>query len=152
MSGKVKKLSELKLAVFRVLCPGDQYLHEIKKASIRLKERMGDMKHLVNPSVLIGAFKVADYSDDEDGYWIGVQVEEYLDIPEDMITLTIPAQSYVTGMHHGPNHQIMDTYSQLHRWMEANQHDRALYKWHIEIHHSWSDVNKLEIELLDTIE
>lgn len=41
---KVVELSEKKLVGIRVVCPGDEYVNEIPKASIKLKERLNEIK------------------------------------------------------------------------------------------------------------
>ncbi|MEH7526288.1 GyrI-like domain-containing protein [Bacillus sp. JJ1503] len=89
----IKGLDELRLVGFRVLCSGDQYLVEIPKASLRLCERISEIKQVVNPIEQFGAFVVENETADEDGYWVCVEVKEYEDIPTDMVTLTIPPQN-----------------------------------------------------------
>lgn len=65
---KVVELHEMKLVGIRVVCPGDQYVHEIPKASVELKERLQEIREVVKPVRLVGAFIVEDVSEEEDGY------------------------------------------------------------------------------------
>ncbi|MGE8205713.1 GyrI-like domain-containing protein [Heyndrickxia sp. NPDC080065] len=148
----IKELDELKLVGFRVLCSGDQYIFKIPEASLLLSERVNEIKHLVNPLKQFGAFVVENESDDEDGYWVCVEVKEYEDIPIDMVTLTVPPQRYAVIRHQGPNYKIMDAYNDLHTWIEENKYLRLKNKWHIEKFYSWNDTENLDVELLDTIE
>lgn len=90
----VIELSELKLVGFRILCPGEQYVNEIPKATLQLSERISEISNVINPFQQIGAFVVENETDNEDGYWICVEVNEYENIPDDMITLTVPSQRY----------------------------------------------------------
>ncbi|WP_323368613.1 hypothetical protein [Radiobacillus deserti] len=76
MEKKIIELDELKLVGFRVLCPGDQYITEIPKASQKLSERIKEIKQVVNPSLQYGAFVVENQTAEDDGYWVSVQVEE----------------------------------------------------------------------------
>ncbi|MGN7477763.1 GyrI-like domain-containing protein [Solibacillus silvestris] len=148
----IKELGELKLVGFRVLCPGNQYLVEIPKASLMLTERISEIKQAVNPNIQIGAFVVENQTPDEDGYWIGVEVKEYENIPNDMVILTIPPQRYAVLKHTGPNSKIVDAYNDLHNWIEDNDYVRLKNKWHLERFYEWKDTEKVEVDLLDTIE
>lgn len=147
----IKRLPERKLVGFRVLCPGDQYLTEIPKASKQLGERLGEIKNAVNPTMQLGAFVVQTDYKEEDGYWVGAEVSDFEDIPDDMVTLTSPAQYYAVLKHSGPNDKIRDTYYQLHQWIEANGYQRLTDQWHLEIFHDWSDPENIDVELLDTV-
>ncbi|WP_043934751.1 GyrI-like domain-containing protein [Bacillus sp. EB01] len=147
----IKELDELRLVGFRVLCSGKQYLIEIPKASLRLSERISEIKQVVNPIEQFGAFVVENETSDEDGYWVCVEVKEYEDIPTDMVTLTIPPQRYAVMRHKGSNYKIMDAYNDLHKWIEDNNYVRLKNKWHIERFYDWKDTEKVDVELLDTI-
>lgn len=146
------QLSELKLVGFRVLCPGDQYIKEIPKASKQLSDRLGEIKNVVNPSLQYGAFVVETDSNENDGYWVCVEVTGFKEVPEGMVTLTIPSQNYAVIRHCGSNVLIRDTYHLLHQWVESNGYQRLKDKWHLEIFHDWSDPDNLDMELLDTVD
>lgn len=148
----IKKLDELKLVGFRVLCPGNQYLAEIPKASLMLTKRISEIRQVVNPNIQIGAFVVENQTLDEDGYWVAVEVKEYEDIPTDMVTLTIPPQRYAVLKYTGANSKIGDAYNDLHNWIEDNQYVRLKNRWHIERFYEWMDTEKVDVELMDTIE
>ena len=147
----IEELGELKLVGYRVVCEGHQYINEIPKAANLLKDRMKGIDQIIDPSVQYGAFVVDSYSDDEDGYWICVQVKEYNRIPKDMITLTVPPQQYAVKKHIGANTEIRDVYTSLHSWIEANGYVRQLDKWHLERYLNWDDSGNLTIELMDTV-
>lgn len=148
---RIEELKELKLVGFRILCPGDQYASEIPKASNLLNNRLNELTHVKEPSVQIGAFVVENESDEEDGYWICVEVEEYGDIPNGMVALTVPSQTYAVIRHQGANYKIRDSYEDLHQWIEENQYSRQKNTWHIEKFYSWSDITEVDVELFDTI-
>lgn len=150
---RVVHLECKKLVGLRVVCDGDQYVNEIPKASDVLRERLDQIRDVLNPEQMVGAFVVGDCSDEEDGYWVCVEVQEYCEIPNGMVTLTIPAQRYAVIKHIGPNYEIRKTYELLHKWTEEQGFERILNSWHLEI----SDMsmnefkNDIEIELYDTI-
>lgn len=147
----VKTLCEIRLVGFRVLCPGENYLTEIPLASEKLSRRIADIKNVIDPYTLIGAFIVENQTVDDDGYWICVEVKEFNDIPSDMVTLTIPAQKYAVVKFDGPNHDIRSAYKMLHSWAEENKYERAKDTWHLEKFYSWKDVHNIEVELFETI-
>lgn len=124
----VKELSEIKLVGFRVLCTGDQFVNEIPKASLQLSE----ISNVINPLQQIGAFVVENETYNEDGYWICVEVNEFGNIPDDMISLTVLSQRYAVVRHKGPNNEIRDAYNDLHKWIEENNFLRLTNKWHLE--------------------
>ncbi|MBS8263679.1 AraC family transcriptional regulator [Mesobacillus boroniphilus] len=148
---EVKQLPEMKLVGIRVLCPGDQYIIEIPKASKRLSERIDEIANVVNPALQYGAFVVEHSSNEEDGYWVCVEVTEFGGIPDDMVALTIPAQMYAVSRHIGANDKIRQAYNELHQWIEANGYQRLTAKWHLEAFHEWSDPANIDVELLDTV-
>ena len=117
-----------------------------------LTERISEIRQVVNPNIQIGAFVVENQSLDEDGYWVAVEVKEYEDIPTDMVTLTIPPQRYAVLKYTGANNKIVDAYNDLHNWIEDNQYVRLKNRWHIERFYEWMDTEKVDVELMDTIE
>ena len=148
---KIVELDELKLVGFRVLCSGEEYIVEIPKASFRLSERISEIKQVVNPLQQCGAFVVENETVDKDGYWVCVEVKEHEDISSDMVTLTIPSQRYAVTRHKGDNNKIMNTYDELHKWIDDNNYIRLKDKWHLEKFYSWKDVKNVDVELFDTI-
>lgn len=148
---EVKELGEIKLVGLRVLCRGDEYVNEIPKASIELQKRMHEIQQVINPSLQIGAFVVENSTEEEDGYWICVEVKEYEDIPNGMVMLTVPPQKYGTLKHTGANNMIRNSYNSLHEWLEEKGLKRLKDKWHLEIYSSWEDPNNVDVLLLDTV-
>ncbi|MGM0847020.1 MAG: GyrI-like domain-containing protein [Bacillota bacterium] len=146
------EMGQFKIVGFRVLCPGDQYIKEIERASYLLEKGMSEIKHIETPHLQVGAFQVEESTEEEDGYWIGMKVSEYEDVPENMDTLTIPAQAYAVLHYQGSNGEIRQAYKELHTWIEANGLKRLKEKWHLELYHSWKDNDSLSISLCDTVE
>ncbi|MGA4721007.1 GyrI-like domain-containing protein [Fictibacillus nanhaiensis] len=143
---------EMKLVGLRVLCEGDQYIHEIPNASKTLHSQLQSILHVVDPSIQIGAFIVDASTVQEDGYWVCVEVENFENVPAGMMTLTIPPQRYASIQHVGRNDEIKDTYERLHKWIQKNGYVRLLNNWHIEVFYSFNNVDQLKIELYDTIQ
>lgn len=149
---KAKTLDELKLVGYRVLCAGEKYADEIPQASKRLATRLHDMKNVKNSELQYGVFIVDAKTEQEDGYWVMVEVEYFEDIPEEMVTLIIPSQKYAAAKFEGPNKGIFEAYEELHNWSAEQGYERQTEKWHVEIFEAWDDPNNLVVELLDTIE
>lgn len=149
---KVKKIGELKLIGFRVVCPGDQYIIEIPKAAYELKERVHEIQHLINKQVQFGAFIAEDTTGDLDGYWVGMEVERIDVIPPGMVSLTVPPQTYVSTLYHGANDGIRDAYRDMHEWAEINGYERRRDLWHVEKFYRFDSGEQVEVELLDTVE
>lgn len=136
------------------MCEGAQYIEEIPKAARSLNEKIKEIKHVIDSGRHVGAFVVEESSLEEDGYWIGVQVRDYEDIPDGMTTLTIPPQLYATTLHKGPNDQIRTTYADLHKWIDAEGYTRADNRWNLERYHEETgpgNPSDLHVELYDSI-
>ncbi|MCM3594887.1 GyrI-like domain-containing protein [Metabacillus idriensis] len=150
----VKELEEVKIVGYRVVCAGEKYIEEIPKAARSLKERTEEINHVINSGRQVGAFVVEESSPEEDGYWIGVQVSVYKDIPEDMITLTIPPHRYAAILHKGPNAQIRKSYEELHQWIREKGYTRSNKSWNLEfyqIENKPENPENVQVELYDSI-
>ncbi|WP_353049464.1 GyrI-like domain-containing protein [Paenibacillus sp. ISL-20] len=99
-------------------------INEIPKASVELKERLHEIRDVVKPARLVGAFIVEDVTEEEDGYWVCVEVNDMKQVPEGMVSLVIPKQKYAVQRHQGPNYEIRNTYEKLHHWIRENNHER----------------------------
>lgn len=150
---KVVELSEKRLVGIRVVCSGDQYANEIPIASLKLKERLNEIHDVINPAKLVGAFIAGDFSEEEDGYWVCVEVNEIRQVPEGMVSLIVPKQKYAVMRHNGPNYEIRNTYEELHHWIKENHYERLQRAWHLEISDVWGmkDITNIETDLYDTI-
>ncbi|GAE06781.1 hypothetical protein JCM10914_2957 [Paenibacillus sp. JCM 10914] len=128
-------------------------MNEIPKASFKLKERLNEIHDIISPARLVGAFIVGDFSEEEDGYWVCVEVNEIVQVPEGMVSLIVPEQKYAVIRHEGPNYEIRSTYEKLHRWIEGNNLERLQRAWHLEISDEWGikGVHDVEVDLYDTI-
>ncbi|KSU64506.1 transcription activator [[Bacillus] enclensis] len=135
---KVITLQEMKLVGYRVWCAGEEYAEEIPKTSRLIGNRLKEIKKVRNK--------------DEDGYWVAIEVEEFEDIPKDMVTLTIPAQKYARAIYRGSNKRIFDAYDQLHKWESEQGYQRSTDKWNVEIFQSWQNPDQLIVELFDAIQ
>lgn len=150
---KTVVLNEMKLIGIRVVCPGDQYVYEIPKASHALKERLNEIRNVVSPARVVGAFIAGDFTEEEDGYWVCVEVNEVRDVPKGMVSLLVPKQKYAVITHTGTKHEIRNTYELLHKWIKDNGFERIRRSWHLEIAEEWGkkDVGEEHIDLYDTI-
>ncbi|MEN2767904.1 GyrI-like domain-containing protein [Ornithinibacillus xuwenensis] len=148
----IKELGEVKLIGFRVLCGNKDYQEEIHKAACILQERVKEIKHVMNSGRQVGAYIVEDTVPEKDGYWVCVQVSSFQQVPEDMVTLTVPPQKYVTMMHKGPNTLIGKSYEVIHNWMVIKDLKRASYSWKLELYQA-NEINPtdLHVELYDSI-
>ncbi|MRG86087.1 GyrI-like domain-containing protein [Salinibacillus xinjiangensis] len=152
MNKYIKKLEELKLVGFRVVCEGDQYINEIPKAAKRLQDRTSEIQHVLNSGKQVGAFVVEETTPEDEGYWVCVQVEEFAQIPEGMVTLTIPPQKYAAIMHKDSSHLIGQSYETLHKWIAEHGMKRSLRGWNLEFYQSVDPGSaQLEVELCDSI-
>ncbi|MFD2043548.1 GyrI-like domain-containing protein [Ornithinibacillus salinisoli] len=145
------KLQELIIVGFRVQCPGDQYAEKIPKAAKEVTERLHEINHLVQPIKQIGAFKAAESTDDEDGYWVGFEVTKLEDVPTDMTSLTIPEQTYAILPYTGQASGIFGAYAQIHQWNVKNGQERLTNYWSLEIYNDWENPQEVDVLLCDPV-
>lgn len=130
--GRIKELGELKLVGLRVISTGHEYLRDIQKTAKTLNIRMRDIQQILQPENQIGAFIVEETCAEQDGYYVCVQVEDFHQVPKDMITLTIPSQRYAVLIHEGLNNQIKKSFEIIHIWIEDHGYKQLKNKWHLE--------------------
>jgi len=150
---RVVELNGKKLVGLRVVCSGDEYAFEIPKAAVKLKERLNEINDVLSPARLVGAFVVGDFSEEEDGYWVCVEVNKVNHVPEGMVSIEIPAQRYAVVRHTGSHAEIGNTYEDLHKWIANHNFERIHRAWHLEIADEWGHhgLTEFEIDLYDTI-
>ncbi|WP_102028799.1 GyrI-like domain-containing protein [Salirhabdus sp. Marseille-P4669] len=149
---EVIEVGEKKLVGFRVVCEDmTGYGQEIPKASMTLNRRKGEIKQLVEPNKLIGAFKPMETSEEDEGYWVCYEVHDFEDIPKGMVRLTVPAQKYAVLHFKGHASEIFQAYPHLHQWIEENRYKRTPEKWTLEIYSNWKE-NEGHVDLCDPID
>lgn len=141
----IQKRKGLKIIGYRILCAGEDYIIEIPKASRRLAHQFPEEK------IQIGVFIPGACSKDKDGYWIGIEVNEFSSIPEGLVALEIEPQTYAIHTYEGPNNQIRNTYEKMHGWLHSHGFERAMEAWHLEVFHRWKDKENLRVELYETL-
>ncbi|MFD2682631.1 GyrI-like domain-containing protein [Bacillus seohaeanensis] len=147
----VKEIGEKKLVGFRVVCEDMiGYGQEIPKASMSLDRRKDEIMQLVEPVKLIGAFKPMETSEEDDGYWVCYEVHNFEDIPEGMVSLSVPVQKYAVLHFKGCASEIFHVYSHLHQWIEENGYKRKPEKWTLEIYSKWTETED-HVDLCDPI-
>ncbi|WP_028782409.1 GyrI-like domain-containing protein [Thalassobacillus devorans] len=147
----VREFEEKKLVGFRVVCEDMAgYGEEIPKASMALERRKNEMKQLVDPVKLIGAFKAAETTEEDDGYWVCYEVHDFENIPAGMVTLVVPTQKYAVLNFKGHATEIFKVYSHLHQWIEENGFTRVPDKWSLEIYSKWTESEDI-VDLCDPI-
>ncbi|REJ10405.1 AraC family transcriptional regulator [Halobacillus trueperi] len=145
MNNKVEEKEAFTLIGYRVVCDGEDYTVEIPKAAEKLRRRFTDA------DVQVGAFIPGECKEEDDGYWIGVPMDQDTTIPDDMDHLKIEKQTYAMTTYKGSNERIREAYASLHEWMEREGYPRDLEAWHVEVYHSWQDKDQLHMELWETV-
>ena len=145
-------LGQLHLVGIRVRCSGEEYVLQIPLAAKQLEERKEEIANVLNLPYQIGAFVVDASSEEEDGYWVCYQVKKIENVPDGMVTLTVPSQSYAVMKHKGSNKTILHTYEELHSWIEKSDSSRKLDAWHLERFYHYKDTDRIEVDLMDTIQ
>ncbi|MCA0983242.1 GyrI-like domain-containing protein [Halobacillus yeomjeoni] len=150
MSG-IRKMGDKKLVGFRVICASmEGYGQAIPEASMALQRRKDEINQLVEPVKLIGAFKAAETSEQGDGYWVCYEVHEVEEVPEGMVSLVIPANTYAVLNYKGRSSNIHQVYSDLHKWIEEHRYERVPNEWTLEIYTKWTEQED-HVDLCDPV-
>ncbi len=147
----VKEFPKKKLVGFRVVCEDMRgYGKQIPEAYMSLERRKSEIKQLVEPVKLIGAFKAQESSEEDDGYWVCFEVHEFENIPEGMVSLVVPAQKYAVLNFKGHASEIFQVYTHLHKWISENGYERVPGKWSLEIYSKWTE-SEDKVDLCDPV-
>lgn len=148
---RIEEMGEKKLVGYRVVCEGDQYVQEIPKAVQKLNERLDEIKHLIYPLKQIGAFVAQENTAAEDGYWVCFEVSHYEQVPQGMVTLTVPSQTYAIQKYKGKPSAIFHAYESLHNWIYNNGYKRLPNLWSLEIYSQWKEEDVV-VDMCDPIQ
>ncbi|MGP4059518.1 GyrI-like domain-containing protein [Halobacillus sp. H74] len=147
----IREIAKKSLVGFRVVCDDmTDYGQEIPEASLSLVRRKSEIKQLVKPVNLIGAFKAAETTEEDDGYWVCFEVHEFEDIPDGMVKLVVPSQKYAVLNFNGHASEIFKVYTHLHKWIGENGYKRVPEKWSLEIYSKWTE-SEDKVDLCDPI-
>lgn len=124
-------------------------LEDIEGAIIaRLREQLvskvSEIPHRVNNGMML----VQIYPE---GEWtpevafthiVGVEVEQFADVSEEMVAYIVPAGTYLRFAHHGSENNIDETYVAINEWLENEgyNNDREYDMEH------WKDIDKLKLD------
>ncbi|GER67507.1 hypothetical protein BpJC7_29410 [Weizmannia acidilactici] len=90
---------------------------EIRKFFHAFKQKMGKIRHVLHPDVIIGL----SYHTDEDGVFSFYLVQEvaYIEaVPEGMTSLTVPAYTFAAAKYKGS--AVQEAYADLYKWIKQN--------------------------------
>lgn len=132
MSCEIITLGEIHFIGKRISCAFEEYEREIPKAKQELQERFKEIKNVVNPAVQLGIHKENGNSEFEEAYFIGFEVKLIESVPEEMVSLTIPAQTYGKIKYIGPAQNLHDGYADLNHWISQEGHENLRSSWIVE--------------------
>jgi len=90
----------------------------------RLMQRAGEIKHGVNPREAFGVIGHPDPTTREFDYVAGFAVADASEVPEGMVSVHVPAQTYAVFPCTLPT--LMDTFKHIyHTWLPQSSHQRA---------------------------
>lgn len=131
MSYSIAKKGAIHLVGLKVSCPFEEFPIEIPKASLVLKSRVGEIKHVVQSDVQIGVHKEQP-APEEDAYFICYQVSAIADVPEGMIGITVPERAYAVAEYQGLPEGCHTTYARLDDWITEQGMHKEPAAWTLE--------------------
>jgi predicted transcriptional regulator YdeE len=124
MAISVVTLDEIKLVAIKVVGRRSELSHRVPMAWLELVNRLDAIPHKVDPDLFYDAYpEVEHLTDGGDGVhtqYVGTAVSAFGDVPEGMVTLTIPARTYVTATVRGGADQIDRTYLAIGQWLREH--------------------------------
>ncbi|MFD2133996.1 GyrI-like domain-containing protein [Pseudogracilibacillus auburnensis] len=112
------------------------------------EKRVHDIKNKSHPTLSCGVFiDPPNYRPDEDEFqWIaGVKVDEFSDIPEDMVRYELPENLYAIITYKGPKGEAGHIYDALYQWVDQSDYTLA-DSYGIEVYID-SEEDELEMDL-----
>lgn len=125
-------LKEINVIGKRISCPFEEFQHEIPKARQELQDRIKEINNIKNSGLQLGVHKENGSNEFEDAYFIGYEVEFIESVPHEMVSLTIPAQTYGKVTYKGPEQGLHDGYSELCKWLDHEGHENLKSSWTVE--------------------
>jgi predicted transcriptional regulator YdeE len=129
MNPSIVSVPELKIVAIKVVGHHSELSHRVPVAWIDLKGRLDQIPHKVAPTLFYGLFPESDHlKNGQNGlfsYWVGTAVSAFGDLPEGMVAVTVPAQTYAVATVKGDRTVIERTYIDLFGWLQANDRETA---------------------------
>ncbi|AGP38620.1 AraC family transcriptional regulator [Sorangium cellulosum] len=136
MNVSVMTRGELRLAGIKVVGRRSELSHRVPLAWLELVDHLDAVPHLVDRSVLYGAFPEGDHREASlDGvytYWACAEVSATGALPEGVRPLVLPARTYAVARVEGTAEAIEATYLGLSRWIEAQGKRADAQAWCLE--------------------
>lgn len=125
MNPQIITVPALKIVAIKVVGRHSELSHRVPIAWLDLTNRLDQIPHKVDPTVFYGLFPESDQlNDGQNGvftYWVGTAVSESADLPEGMVTLTVPEQRYAVATVKGDKEAITQTYMGLFGWLKEQR-------------------------------
>jgi|GEM_PF-1161242 Uncharacterized protein conserved in bacteria len=148
---RMKDLEPLQLVGYRItLSEGIDRTAAIQETANRLRERVPEMTHAIDPFFMIGA-----YLPSQADYWVGLQVSKIESIPEGMEAVTLPAQRYAVKWHYGLRSDVQQTYARMNELLAQAGITADNQAWRVEMTRNWgskSEEEELEMDLYMAVE
>lgn len=148
---RMKELEPMQLVGYRIkLSEGTDRTAAIQETANRLRERIPELAHAIDPFFMIGA-----YLPSQADYWVGLQVSQTDNIPEGMETVTLPAQRYAVKWHYGLRSNVQQTYARMNELLVQAGITPDDQAWRVEMTRNWgskSEEEELEMDLYLAVE
>lgn len=129
MNPQIITVPALQIVAIKVVGRHSELSHRVPIAWLDLTNRLDQIPHKVDPTVFYGLFPESDQlNDGQNGvftYWVGTAVSEFADLPEGMVTLTVPEQRYVVATVKGDKEAITQAYTGLFGWLKEQRQQTA---------------------------
>ncbi len=124
MEAKICKMDEIK--IIAVKCVHENLASIALDAWKEALEKAYSIPGWINRKLRYGVFPESDHIGPTKvyTYWVGIEVDSFVVIPEGMEALTLPAREYAVVRCQGPGEQIYQAYRYLDQWIEDNGYER----------------------------
>jgi len=79
-------------------------------------------------------------------YYVTIEVERLDFVPPGMVSIELPHQKYIKGIHEGSQNEVQNTYNKLFDWMKQNGYSKDDRSLSIEIYHEEDEEMNKSIE------
>ncbi|WP_281257353.1 GyrI-like domain-containing protein [Bacillus oleivorans] len=133
---RIVQLEEIKVAGYEFAAPYKAFSEAevlIPRLWFRLIERLEEIGDVVNRKRRLGIShnRKTDFT-----YYVTVEVQKFSNVPNDMVQLTVPVNTYASFYHHGvmERDHIDRTYEYIHQWIDKSNYERDYQSYSLEIY------------------
>ncbi len=152
MDGQIVTKNQFTIIGKRIEAPISKLGVEVPQAQFEVRNRHQEIQLRVNPNVILGIGPLQNITENPEIHTIYVctEVEDIVSVPDGMVDLTLPEQTYALFTYRGPMVDCWKAYGEIFDWIEKSGYQLDSNAYCIEYYgkdHNWEDKQTADNEL-----